>query len=121
MLFRSCYNKFRQNNYETVVVTEYNIFRSHFYESDKNAVSISFGWRTKSCDYFLIFVTMLTKLGYFTTRDTFRCNHERKVLHFIMSFVRINTKLWLLLTSIFFVLIFTKVSRMLSPYRSDGE
>ena len=35
-------SKFRQNNYETVVVTENNVFCSHFYESDKNAVSISF-------------------------------------------------------------------------------
>ena len=114
-------NKFRHNNYETVVVTEYNMFRSDFYESGKNAVSISFGWRTKTCDYFLIFVTMSTKLVYFTTRDTFRCNHERKVLHFIMSFVRIITKLWLLLSTMFFVLISTKVTRMLSPYRSDCE
>ena len=34
---------FRQNIYETVAVTEYNIFRSDFYETDKNDVSLSFG------------------------------------------------------------------------------
>ena len=34
---------FRQNNNETAAVTEYNIFRFDFYESDKNDVSLSFG------------------------------------------------------------------------------
>ena len=34
---------FRQKNYETAAVTEYNIFRSDMYESDKNDVSLSFG------------------------------------------------------------------------------
>ena len=114
-------NMFRQNNYETVAVTEYNIFRFDFYESDKNDVFLSFGSRTKPCAYFLIFVGILTKLGHFTNLDTFRCNNERKLLHFLICFVRIFTKLCLKRNPKFFFLISTKVTRMLSPYRSDNE